>query len=342
MTRRYVTSLVTIACCTLAGCLDRQARVVPPLTSHEVQMVNRLELGPVSQAPSRQSEIGLPIAPRLPDEPARLQDDTTAADQGDRNKTPSQPSDQASPSSPTAPSLPPEPTEQAGPTDPGRVPELPGQTPQQLEVLDRYPLAPGDQLELVYTDQWPLEGEYRLLPGDDVRVEYLHLHSAENKVDPDLDRTVQVQPDGRIALPYVGMVMAAGKTVAELATELNRRYEEFYVEPQILATLEKTGTGLKNLWESLRASGSRLVTIAPDGVIGVPFLGPVPAAGMTLRELQNELQARYSRVARNLSVTVRLAGSRALQPPGRRGPYSSAASLPVPSSVPPRRDVTSN
>jgi polysaccharide export outer membrane protein len=42
----------------------------------------------------------------------------------------------------------------------------------------------------------------------------------------DLDQTVFVRPDGKISLPLVGEVHAAGLTVAELASRLNKQYSQ--------------------------------------------------------------------------------------------------------------------
>lgn len=305
MTRRCT---LILSMCSLVGCVGGETRQAPMFVPGNLPVVSSPASASAQSTPQTSAPVGNNLAPSLPDQPSQ------------------RPEESAPPLSDAASSQP-----QAS-----RAP-LPERTQLNvpLEVLDKYPLAPGDRLELVYTDQWPLEGDYRLLPGDHVRVEYLHLASSESGVDTELDRTVQVQPDGKIALPYIGMVMAAGATVAELSTELNRRYEEFYVEPQIHASLDKTGAGLKNLWESLRASGSRLVTVAPDGVIGVPFLGPVPAAGLTVPELQQELQTRYTRVTRNLSVTVRLADSPLLRSSFRPQYSPSAGNAARTSPVPP-------
>ena len=50
---------------------------------------------------------------------------------------------------------------------------------------------------------------------------------------PELNRTVTVQPDGRISLPLVGMVMAADRTVPDLAQTLTNIYAGQLVRPEI-------------------------------------------------------------------------------------------------------------
>jgi len=44
--------------------------------------------------------------------------------------------------------------------------------------------------------------------------------------------------------------------------------------------------------------------ILPDGTITPPLLDPVPAEGRTIKELRDELTARYTRYIKNPSITV--------------------------------------
>lgn len=284
----------------LVGCADRGGFVAGHSPGPHLQAYVETQPGTISKSPTGVQDRSLPspdrvlpskengltskdsVAPPLPGEDRQPSDTQPGTSQRNGTEQPQRPEEST-----------------ANAQKPPRVPE-------SSPVVDRYVLRPGDRLELLYTDQWPIDGEYRLLPGDRLRIEYLHLLTAD-QTESSMDRVVQVQPDGKLSLPLIGMTVATGKTVADLTQELNRRYEEFYVEPQMHVSLETTGNGLKGLWESLRSTGGRLVTVAPDGVIGVPFLGPVPAAGLTVAELQEELQSRYTKVARNLSVTVRLA-----------------------------------
>ena len=53
-------------------------------------------------------------------------------------------------------------------------------------------------------------GQYRLEPGDVLRVKFIY--------QPEMDVKVQIDPDGNIAIPGVGEVQARGKTAEELAT----------------------------------------------------------------------------------------------------------------------------
>ncbi len=51
--------------------------------------------------------------------------------------------------------------------------------------------------------------------------------------NPDLSKTVQVRPDGRISLPVVRDVMAMGKTTSQLGDELTRKLKEYVQNPVV-------------------------------------------------------------------------------------------------------------
>jgi polysaccharide export outer membrane protein len=56
------------------------------------------------------------------------------------------------------------------------------------------------------------------------------------------DADAVIMPDGKISLPLVGEVAAAGLTVDELKDELNRKYNEYITEPHITITIKETNS----------------------------------------------------------------------------------------------------
>lgn len=56
---------------------------------------------------------------------------------------------------------------------------------------------------------------------------------------PDLTRTVAVRPDGRVSLPLVGEVRAAGLSVDQLARVLTRAYAEYIREPKVTVIVKE-------------------------------------------------------------------------------------------------------
>jgi polysaccharide biosynthesis/export protein len=70
----------------------------------------------------------------------------------------------------------------------------------------------------------------RLSPGDVIKLSFAE--------DTDLDQVQRIRRDGKISLPYLGEVTAAGKRVIDLQHELTRRYDEHLDNPEVLVTLE--------------------------------------------------------------------------------------------------------
>jgi polysaccharide biosynthesis/export protein len=74
----------------------------------------------------------------------------------------------------------------------------------------------------------------RLSPGDVIKLTFAE--------ESDLDQTQPIRRDGKVSLPLIGEVTAAGKRVIDFQHELTRRYEDQLDNPEVLVTLEK-GSG---------------------------------------------------------------------------------------------------
>jgi polysaccharide export outer membrane protein len=70
----------------------------------------------------------------------------------------------------------------------------------------------------------------RLLPGDSIKVAF-----ADENVQ---DITEKVRRDGKISLPLIGEMTAAGKRLMELQNEIKSRYEGRLDNPEVLVLLE--------------------------------------------------------------------------------------------------------
>ena len=73
----------------------------------------------------------------------------------------------------------------------------------------------------------------RLSPGDTIKVTFAE--------ESDLDQTEKIRRDGKISLPLIGEVTAAGKRVIDFQHELVSRYEGRLDNPEVLVTLESEG-----------------------------------------------------------------------------------------------------
>lgn len=87
--------------------------------------------------------------------------------------------------------------------------------------------------EIAFADWTDAEPEYLLYPGDEIDVA---VPSAA-----ELNRTVRVGPDGRIALPLIGQVMAADRTLSELGRDIGRAYAGRLVRPATEVSLKTAG-----------------------------------------------------------------------------------------------------
>jgi polysaccharide export outer membrane protein len=76
------------------------------------------------------------------------------------------------------------------------------------------------------------EAQYRIQPGDQVRIEVLE--------DASLNRDALVLPDGRISVPLAGSINAAGLTLSQLEAAIARQLAPgFAVEPNVFVALTR-------------------------------------------------------------------------------------------------------
>jgi protein involved in polysaccharide export with SLBB domain len=112
--------------------------------------------------------------------------------------------------------------------------------PQYMAVLREKGIDPAD--------------EYVLPPGIRINVEvYGH----------DIQRIVNVRPDGYIDLPLIGDVQAVGRTVFAFKSDIAERYRQYFVDPpQVIVNTETTEFGD-------RVQGGEVAVINPTGRQGV-------------------------------------------------------------------------
>jgi polysaccharide export outer membrane protein len=142
-------------------------------------------------------------------------------------------------------------------------------------------------------------GEYRIGREDVLEIVVWH--------EPELTRVMPVRPDGFIALPLVGEIQAAGKTPAELQSELTKALDP-YVRDAAVAVLVREINGLRVsvLGEVVRAGtypirGTMSITqaLATAG-------GPNEFAGDRIVWLRRRADGQQERV--NLSIRELMQG----------------------------------
>jgi polysaccharide export outer membrane protein len=75
---------------------------------------------------------------------------------------------------------------------------------------------------------YALASDYRIGPGDVLDIVVWH--------NSDLSSHVPVRPDGRISMPLVGDIVAAGKTPMDLASELKEKLNPYIKDPLVTVT----------------------------------------------------------------------------------------------------------
>jgi protein involved in polysaccharide export with SLBB domain len=76
-------------------------------------------------------------------------------------------------------------------------------------------------------------GQYRLEPGDVLRVKFIY--------QPEMDVRVQIDPDGNIAIPGVGEIQARGKTAEELASDVETLSSTNLRDPEVTVIVAELG-----------------------------------------------------------------------------------------------------
>lgn len=171
--------------------------------------------------------------------------------------------------------------------------------------VPEYRLRVGDDLAFIYRlTRVESQQPYELNVGDRIRV--------ESMIDSTLDRDLVIQPDGMITLRMLGQVRAARRTVTELQQELEQRYTKYYKVPAITVTPLQVNTRLEDLRAAVDSrygftgGQGQQSRVTPEGTIQLPAIGSVPAQGLTLDELKQEIDERYSQIVEGIGVTPRL------------------------------------
>lgn len=82
------------------------------------------------------------------------------------------------------------------------------------------------------TAKAPVSTDYKLVPGDKLRVEVYK--------DAQLSQSVQVRPDGKITLPLIGDIVAAGRTSIELRDAIASSLKEYNTNPIVTVMVVET------------------------------------------------------------------------------------------------------
>lgn len=94
----------------------------------------------------------------------------------------------------------------------------------------------------------PRAPEYRLVPGDKLRIEVYK--------DTQLSQSAQVRPDGKITLPLIGDVDAQQLTPTELRDTITERLREYVHNPSVTVIVVETTVPTAYVLGEVRTPGS--------------------------------------------------------------------------------------
>lgn len=77
--------------------------------------------------------------------------------------------------------------------------------------------------------------------------------------EPDVSRMVPVRSDGRISLPLIGEVQAAGKTPKELESEIAKGLRDYISEPEVTVIVQETKSRRFSILGQVQRPGSYLL-----------------------------------------------------------------------------------
>ena len=116
--------------------------------------------------------------------------------------------------------------------------------------------------------------------GEDVSPSQDYIIGPEDTVEvqvwknPDLSRTVTVRPDGKISLPLIGDVQAAGQTAAQLTEAVTEKLKTYYKEPaQVTVIVTQVNSYVIYVLGEVKGQGKYVVRS------GTTFLQAISLAG---------------------------------------------------------------
>lgn len=186
---------------------------------------------------------------------------------------------------------------------------------------------PGEQLNLEMTegDNWRVleNASNRLMPGDELQVLYVlkatdaqdfviaPLDQVEVKfpTNPELNEIQTVRPDGFITLPFVGDIVAAGRSPKQISGELTIRYGEYLNVPDVYVIVREYGSRVAEMNEAMvrnRGGQGRSIQVRQDGSASFPIIGDIRAGGKSLENVKQEVRARYREIDPRMLVDLSL------------------------------------
>lgn len=91
--------------------------------------------------------------------------------------------------------------------------------------------------------------------------------------EPDITRSIPVRSDGKISLPLVGEVQAAGRTPLKLEQEIAARLKNYIAEPEVTVIVQQINSQKINILGMVNKPGSYLLTNSATVLDAIAFAG---------------------------------------------------------------------
>jgi polysaccharide biosynthesis/export protein len=91
--------------------------------------------------------------------------------------------------------------------------------------------------------------------------------------EPDLSRSIPVRSDGRISLPLVGEVQAAGQTPLKLEADIASRLKSYISEPEVTVMVQQINSQKFNILGQVARPGSYVITNSPAVLDAIALAG---------------------------------------------------------------------
>jgi polysaccharide biosynthesis/export protein len=91
--------------------------------------------------------------------------------------------------------------------------------------------------------------------------------------EPDISKSVPVRSDGKISLPLVGEVQAAGDTPLKLEQEIAARLKNYISEPEVTVMVQQVNSQKFNILGQINKPGSYPLTNSPTVLDAIAVAG---------------------------------------------------------------------
>jgi polysaccharide export outer membrane protein len=101
--------------------------------------------------------------------------------------------------------------------------------------------------------------DYKLVAGDKLRIEVYK--------DAQLSQQLQIRPDGKVTLPLVGDVVAAGKTSVQLRDTISAALQEYITDPVVTVIVTETSPQMVYVIGEVNKPGAIALTAGQMSVL---------------------------------------------------------------------------